>query len=398
MEQAIAIDKTSAREQLIREKVSPSGLLQNKHTPFHLCETILCKISGFSSLEDMRICVVFNLEWLEILTQRMGIDPSCITFVSDYSLKSRIADVFYSVESLDLFYDATKKKGKRIFVMSMVEKQFDLILMNPPYQKPSGSNQGGSSLWEEFVNLSLDLVKDNGIVANVHPSKWRKPDCDIYEQIIKYEMLFISMHSKKEGINMFGAMTPFDWYILRKCPRQGKCIINTVDEKQFEIDLSDWAFLPNSYFDKIKHMIARNGDDRCEVLYDWTAYEPRKSWMSNEQSDKFPYPCVHTTPKTGPRFKYSAKRGKFFGIPKIVFGDGDRIQSVVIDIAGDVGITPHSMGIVIRDEQEALDIKQAIESEAFNEFIATACRWSQFQIDWHLFRNLRRDFWREFVD
>lgn len=50
----------------------------------------------------------------------------------------------------------------------------------------------------------------------------------------------------------------------------------------------------------------------------------------------------------------------------------------------------------ITSESEGIKIKSALESDKFNEFLK-ACRWSNFQIDYKMFKYFRKDFWKEFI-
>jgi len=59
-------------------------------------------------------------------------------------------------------------------------------------------------------------------------------------------------------------------------------------------------------------------------------------------------------------------------------------------------MTQHSMAIQVSSLNEANNIKKVLLSEEFKEFLKTMM-WSNFQIDWRLFGNLKKDFWKEFI-
>lgn len=59
-------------------------------------------------------------------------------------------------------------------------------------------------------------------------------------------------------------------------------------------------------------------------------------------------------------------------------------------------MTQHSMAIIVSDIEEANNIKKALLSSNFNDFLKTVM-WSNFQIDWKLFSYLKKDFWKEFI-
>jgi len=52
--------------------------------------------------------------------------------------------------------------------------QFDVIIGNPPYQRPREVRNVGAPLWPDFIEKSVALVKDGGYVSLVVPSAWMK--------------------------------------------------------------------------------------------------------------------------------------------------------------------------------------------------------------------------------
>lgn len=394
--------REAARE-LVREVSVLETNPQNVHTPFSLCDQILDRLAQEISLKDCdRIAVLFNLEFVNCLIER-GISPRQIWFFADSSLKRERAEEWYNVHVLDIRYDSTKKNGERINIMPKPKKQFDVVIMNPPYQPPTKKNAPGegsgsrSVLWDKFVVLGLEILQPDGFLAAIHPTKWRKPDDKMFPVITGNRIHYLEMHTKQDGINTFGASTPFDWYVLQKASPNGKVEVRDTSGQSHSLDLSSFSFLPNNYFPLIAKLVGKKDDKKCEVLHSFSAYEHRKAWMHATKTNKFKYPCVHSTPTTGnPRLWFSSKREEFFGVSKVVFGDSDTIANVIIDMDGEYGITDHGIGIAVSSRTNAVRLKKALESPKFND-VLKACRWSQFQIDFRMFREFRADFWKEFV-
>jgi hypothetical protein len=83
-----------------------------------------------------------------------------------------------------------------------------------------------------------------------------------------------------------------------------------------------------------------------------------------------------------------------FGISKIIFGESG-LNDVIIDMNGDYGMTQGAIGIKVSSVEEANSIKSVLLSEKFNVFLKSVL-WSNFRIDWRLFTQLKKDFWKEF--
>jgi len=284
--------------------------------------------------------------------------------------------------------------------------EFDRIIGNPPFQdlqKADKKRGGGDELYMKFVNKSLELLKENGYLVFVHPPSWRKPESDKSKNSGMFnlmahdnQIIYLEIHSSKDGMEVFKAATRYDYYILKKTPSFKITKIKDINGDIIDIDLKDFSFLPNYNIKNVEKLFPKRGDNKCEkdkcILAESSAYETRKKWVSPEKTTDYKYPLIHTTPKTGPRIFYSNTKDKgLFGIPKVIFGDGG-INEPVIDLDGKYGMTQHAMAIAISNEREANKLSKFLKSNFFKN-ILSACMWSSFQIDWRLFTYFKDNFW-----
>ena len=210
---------------------------QNVHTPFDLCYEIVSKLSEYTNPKECFILVLFNVEWIPVLIEDFGVNPEKITFVADSAKKRKLAKLYnvQDIRQIDIL------GRKEISIMPKIKKQFDVVVMNPPYQanknlkNEGGKKKGtrGGSLWDKFVKLSLRLVRDDGFVVNVHPPSWRKPEHQLLSEMTEYDIKYLEMHSERDGQSMFGASTSYDWYVLQKSPNEGKTEIVDQSGKRF---------------------------------------------------------------------------------------------------------------------------------------------------------------------
>ena len=300
----------------------------------------------------------------------------------------------------------TKDDLKREFSID----SFDIIIGNPPFQAPQdaeGKRGGGDELYMKFVKKSLYFLNDNGYLVFVHPPSWRKPEFNGGRKKSKNAGMFdlmahqnqieyIEIHDSKDGIKTFKAATRYDFYILKKTAALHSTIVKDMTGNITDVNMLEFEFLPNLNIKNVKKLFPQSDDESCDlgscILYEASAYETRKKWVSSEEKDLFIYPLVHSTTKNGTRFFYSNTNDKgFFGIPKIIFGESG-INEPVLDLEGKYGMTQGAMALSIKDKADGEKLKIFLKSNFFTN-IRTACSWGGFRIDWRLFTYFKKGFW-----
>lgn len=381
---------------------------QNIHTPFTLCRDMLGKLQECVDIsKNKKICVLFNSEFLHTLVNDFGVLASNVFMFADEPVEYEFCKLQYGMKpgvNLFLIDIGESVKSKRLMSdRGECTMKFDVVVGNPPYQPPVKANEDGggsgsrNTLWDKFVPLSIELAKESGHICLVHPAKWRKPEDALFSIITGHNLKYLEMHSKKDGIRIFGASTPFDWYVLQKSQPTGKTTVKDTLGNISEQDLSTFQFLPNCDFELVDKLLAKNGEAPAEVIFSYNNHETRKPWMSETQDKEHPYKCFHTSGRGGVRWWYSSKKSDHFECPKIIFGEADIVANAVVDFKGEYGITQQGIGLKISSPEEGEKMKKAMESEQFNDFLRTAVRWSQMRMDWRMFKCFKRDFWKEFV-
>jgi hypothetical protein len=280
---------------------------------------------------------------------------------------------------------------------------FNRIIGNPPYNS-SGATATGNTIWQDFTRKALnDWLCPSGQLLFVHPPGWRKPNTDrgkftkMFELMTKEnQMTYLEIHGTKDGKKTFNCGTRYDWYLIEKIPQYKDTTVTDEHGKSIEINLSNLSWLPNSNVLEMNSMLAKPTDERCSIMQSMSAYEPRKNHMSSVESSEFKYKCVHSTPKKGVRYMYSNVNNRgHFGVSKVIFGDSG-IYNPIIDMDGDYGMTHHAMAISVDNLEEATSICKAIESDTFGKIIQS-CLFSSYAIDWNIFKEFKKDFWKQFI-
>ena len=85
-----------------------------------------------TSLEDKKILVLFNIEFLQVLVEERKINPENIYYIADNELEYLSAIKIFKVQSYklsDFSVPALKK------LIAGIDMKFDLVFSNPPYNK-----------------------------------------------------------------------------------------------------------------------------------------------------------------------------------------------------------------------------------------------------------------------
>jgi hypothetical protein len=281
---------------------------------------------------------------------------------------------------------------------------FDAVIGNPPYNS-SGNTGTGNTIWQDFTKVSLNkLLKNNGYLLYVHPPGWRKPNTErgkfygLYKLMTQEnQMIYLSIHGIKDGKQTFNCGTRYDWYIIQHKSKYTTTIVNDEKNNKIVIDMNKFDWLPNYNIDSVKNILAEENEEKCNIIYDRTSYgADKKDRVSKTKTVEFKYTCIHSTPKSGIRYMYSKVNDRgHFGVSKVIFGESG-IYKPVIDMEGKYGMTHGAMAIQVDNLEEATNICKVIENDKFGKIIKS-CLFSSFRIDWNIFKDLKKDFWKEFI-
>ena len=364
-----------------------------------ICECMIGELQKHVDLTGKKI-LVLNLEFAIVLMEQ-GVLPENITFLTDCIEKAVFAEtsgVKVMQEDFNTIDIKEAIDGKRDL------GQFDVVVGNPPYQAPQeaeGKRGGGVSLWDKFVDLALDeLLVDNGYLCFVHPSRWRKPLDELWQKMTSYQIHYLEIHNTQDGQKVFSAGTRYDWYVLQKKPYKNSTVVIDENGDQFTLNLQEWPWLPNYAYNEVKSILINNSDDDgIDIIFDRGAYgtDKGREWTSESKTKRHIYPCVNAINQNGIRVWYSSINNRgHFGIPKVIFGEAGRIVPL-IDMEGQYGMTQGAMAIPVDTSEEAEKVAKALETKEFANII-NACSWSNFRVDWRMFKYFKKDFWKEFLE
>lgn len=315
----------------------------------------------------------------------------CSSLMRSYSPSGDLEINYYHGDSLGL--DVIGKWGF----------QFDLVVGNPPYNKPSGTG-ASRVLWNKFVEQSLEnWVVESGYLLFVHPAGWRKPSSKKgkYPNLFKLmtvdnQMLEVVMNDLKTGQKVFNCGTRFDYYLIQKTKATKPTKVTDYKGESHYVELSNYEWYPNYNFEFFNQLLAGPQEERCRLTFSRIAYGTDKPWLSHKETDTFKYPVIYKVRKEGPMIIYSStNKNGHYGIPKVVFGRGG-INEPYTDLEGKYAVSSNCMFIEVTDIEEAKEVIECLKSKKFDDLVKS-CTFSIYGIESEMFRYYRRLFYKEFI-
>ena len=305
-------------------------------------------------------------------------------FITTEIMKCHVQS-YCGLDELDFEFNNYTGNTLEIDVYSIWKiNNFDAVIGNPPYQPPSNDKKGGTSIWNEFVSLSLSkLLKEGGYLVFVHPALWRKPDNKLRDEMFSKQIHYLSIHNKVEGNKLFGATTRFDYYLLENTPTYKNTRVIFEDKKEYDILITkELPFIPNfgwSLFDKVFKKLNNNGimtigDSDCHTS---------RPYVSKIKTNEYKYELLNSISKTkGKTFCYSSRPHKVQNNKKVLFSNGETIVPFYDN--GELGITQGGLYTIVNDENEGKKLVEYLNSNLI-VYLIKATKWSNFETCKQLF-------------
>lgn len=248
--------------------------------------------------------------------------------------------------------------------------QFDGVISNPPYS--INSHKTGKSSYGDFAEIAYDNLKEGGYGIMVHPPGFRKPNSSHNHLMTEVQVEKLSIHSSKEGLKVFGASTPYDWYSYKKEKRNHNTKVRFQNSNEWvEVDFNNYPFIPNHSIELLEKYL--NTDKSIPRLNVKVGRAPRHKDKKNPS--KFD-PTVYfdncfvnvnkTTPNGIPEFTYDKKPQSYYKEKKVIFKEGGKFYPYYDE--GNYGVTDNCMYVLVKTKEEAESIINYLNSEEANTY------------------------------
>jgi len=193
---------------------------------------------------------------------------------------------------------------------------FHVIVGNPPYNKGGTGRTSGSRqpFWPKFIDLSINILEENGYILFITPTGWRKPynvsnSLNIGRLLLKFvkegSLYYLNMDDR--NIPNF---PPVDYYIYNKRKYLSTIIdssFNDIVSKKYIVNLNPLVnedttnFIPSLYNSKISSIFDKifkryNKNNNYSLMYDGTLDVNKK---------------MEDNPKIGIPFAFYYKNGEY---------------------------------------------------------------------------------------
>lgn len=254
---------------------------------------------------------------------------------------------------------------------------FDIIVTNPPYQKPN--KDGGSSakpLYHLFIDRSLEILKEGGYLVAIHPFTWRRKSREIklIDNLLQYQIVYLYTNNNFSEFNK--SAIHINYYLLEKKKIYKKTICdNYFNHKYYHSELyltNKLEFLPILLTEETLSIIIKMKDKTTEKfnikLESKLSSTQSPDNISLELKEDYQYQNFHTysIKKDKNIFKYTKDKHPSHDKNKIImnFKGGYNIFRPFIDY-GTMGITDNALYTEFKTEKEANKLMNLFSSKLF---------------------------------
>lgn len=246
---------------------------QQNPTPLSVVRKMIDK----TILNDKKILVLFNIEFLQVLIEERKVKPENIYYIADNDLEYLSGIKIFKVQSYKLSEYTFPALKKLIIGLDM---KFDLVFSNPPYNK---------NVDIKILNEIVDIADEFVIV---HPSGWL---IDLKDKTPLYKTFKNKIENSLKSIELFNGNPVFNIQIFMPCSityidkkHTGKVSVSMFNEF-YETDSiynitkfgKEWESIVKPFKDKVQKFINENDGNIWQKFqnYKITSFQSQNGFL-----------------------------------------------------------------------------------------------------------------------
>lgn len=256
---------------------------------------------------------------------------------------------------------------------------YDLIMANPPYAKLMENGKRASknhNLVKLFIEKSLRLLKENGIMIYIVPDNWMSLSDrnTLIKELTRYQFHWLDIHNAKRWFPKIGSS--FTWFVLEKKCYYKPFVCNTLYKKveyKSQVDSGVRDFIPLLYTGVVQSILSKTVQSDREKFAVETSSDlhkfTKKDLIGTVQNEVYPYKLIHTPKQT----VYAKRPHKYQEGYKVFISTTDKYATFV----DNCGMTQSIAFIPCSSQDEARAIKGVLDHNLYR-FLNDICRWGNF--------------------
>lgn len=249
---------------------------------------------------------------------------------------------------------------------------FDAIIGNPPYN---------NELWADFVDYSLNKMKEDAYLLYVHPCNWRKPGHVIGNKMKKNDIIYLKMYTIKDTSSLFNCNVRVDWYLLQK---RNTDIYTTIDDDMnilHEIKVKNMEFIPNNLINIINKIISKTDIEKLNIIRNHKIVSNNKNLKINK-TDVYKYGVLTNLSSKEKRIKYTDTPVlNVYNKPKVMMSYSLNLYPFYDE---ELSPTEHVFYQIVNDKRCGMKLISYLDSKLFKA-ILKSFKWIGFQTDHKVF-------------
>jgi hypothetical protein len=340
------------------------GAKKVPYTPLSLIKDMSSKID--MSNKGMSICVCYTLEAVLYFLFKGFTNITLVSLEYDKKLEKSATKFGFIYKTLEQLREEKMK--------------FDLVIGNPPYQgeKRGGGQGSGNAIWQDFVEKSFEITKDDGFIVLVHPIDWRtglrKKMLNAQSLMFSKQIIFLKMHFLFPGAGIV-----CDWYVIQNTKKTKPTTCEFLDGVN-EILIPDEIQHIKAYSsEEIKTICKKVLTESDNGFYARKMMGGLKKIDNTSPNGSYPFVRGKKRYVNNPLFEEKAHIHQFE--KKVIFSDTRKFEAFYDD--GKLGIGDHIHYILVKSESEGIFLVNFCNSKlcSFFQGIFSNGIWSTEQWD-----------------